>query len=32
LKNLETANHAWEAATANRWVSLGVGSPSKEIR
>jgi general secretion pathway protein A len=32
LKNLETANHAWEAATANRWVSLNVGSPSKEIR
>lgn len=32
LKNLETANHAWEVATANRWVSLNAGSPSKEIR
>jgi general secretion pathway protein A len=32
LKNLETANHAWEDATANRWVSLSAGSPSKEIR
>lgn len=32
LKNLETANHAWEVATANRWVSLSAGSPSKEIR
>ena len=32
LKNLETANQAWEVAMANRWISSSTGSSSKEAR
>jgi general secretion pathway protein A len=31
LKNLETANHAWEVAAANRWIAVSSESPPRQV-
>jgi hypothetical protein len=31
LKNLETANHAWEVATASRWIVVSSGSAPRQV-